>query len=195
MVWIQPETLTGRLVVVEPLSDLHVEGLWRNTDPDIFRFTFDRPADSSLPAFATFIRGQLDAPGTVPFALRLGATGELVGCTAYLDMRPNHRGLEIGSTWIARAYQGSVVNPESKYLLLRRAFEVLGALRVQLKTDGRNLQSQRAIEKLGARHEGVLRKHLVLPDGYVRDTVMYSITDDEWPEVRTKLSARLGYSP
>ncbi len=112
-----------------------------------------------------------------------------------MDVRPAHRGLEIGYTWIARAYQGTRVNPECKYLLLRHAFEKLGAIRVQLKTDGRNLQSQHAIEKLGAVKEGVLRKHLILPDGYVRDTVMYSITDSEWPHVKSRLEARLGYIP
>jgi len=112
-----------------------------------------------------------------------------------MDIRPEHHGLEIGATWIGKAYQGTSVNPENKYMLLRQAFERLGAIRVQLKTDGRNLQSQAAIAKLGAKHEGVLRKHVLLPDGYERDTVMYSITDDEWPAVKAALEERLGYVP
>ena len=122
-------------------------------------------------------------------------TGQAVGVSSYTDVRPEHRGLEIGGTWIGRTYQRTAVNPECKYLMLRHAFENLGAVRVQLKTDSRNTQSQRAIEKLGAQKEGVLRKHIILPDGYVRDTVMYSITVEEWPEVRVGLEDRLGYTP
>jgi RimJ/RimL family protein N-acetyltransferase len=122
-------------------------------------------------------------------------TGQSVGVTCYMDIRPAHRGLEIGSTWIARPYQGTRVNPESKYLLLRHAFENLGAVRVQLKTDGRNRQSQAAIAKLGAQREGVLRKHLILQDGYIRDTVMFSIIAEEWPAVKAGLETRLGYAP
>jgi ribosomal-protein-alanine N-acetyltransferase len=87
------------------------------------------------------------------------------------------------------------VNPENKYLLLRHAFETLGAIRVQLKTDGRNLHSQRAIAKLGAKLEGTMRRHIIMPDGYFRDTVMYSIIDDEWPGVKAGLEERLGYVP
>ncbi len=115
--------------------------------------------------------------------------------TSYLDIRPQDRALEIGFTWVAKPYQATAVNPECKYLLLRHAFEEQGAVRVQLKTDLRNLQSQAAIAKLGAVREGVLRKHMVMPDGHVRDTVMYSVTNDEWPAVRRRLEERLGYAP
>jgi RimJ/RimL family protein N-acetyltransferase len=125
----------------------------------------------------------------------LAETGQAVGVTSYLDIRAKDRGLEIGFTWLARQHQGSRVNPECKFLLLRHAFDGLAAVRVQLKTDSRNLQSQRAIEKLGAVREGVLRKQMVMPDGYVRDTVMYSVTHDEWPRVRELLAERLGYVP
>ena len=118
-------------------------------------------------------------------------TGRAIGITCFLDIRPAHRALEIGFTWLGRTWQGGAANPEAKLLQLRHAFEVLEAVRVQLKTDLRNLQSQHAIEKLGAVREGVLRKQMVLPDGHVRDTVMYAITDDEWPRVRDGLEARL----
>jgi len=121
----------------------------------------------------------------------LGATGEPIGSTSYLDIRPQHRGLEIGRTWIGKRWQGTVVNPESKYLLLRHAFESLGAVRVQFKTDANNIRSQRAIEKLGARREGVLRRYQVRSNGCHRDSVMYSIIDEEWPEVKARLEARL----
>ena len=115
--------------------------------------------------------------------------------TCYLDIRPQDRALEIGFTWIGKPYQRTPVNPECKYLLFRHAFDDQQAVRVQLKTDLRNVQSQRAIEKLGAVREGVLRKHMIRPDGYMRDTVMYSVTADEWPEVRARLEKRLGYIP
>jgi RimJ/RimL family protein N-acetyltransferase len=112
-----------------------------------------------------------------------------------MDIRPEHRGLEIGWTWIGKAYQGTQVNPENKYLLLRHAFETLGAIRVQLKTDARNIQSQRAMAKLGAKLEGTLRNQIILPDGYYRHSVMFSVIADEWPEVKAAIERRLGYVP
>ena len=106
-----------------------------------------------------------------------------------MDIRAAHRGLEIGWTFVAPAFQRTAINTECKRLLLTHAFETLGCLRVQLKTDLRNLKSQRAIERLGAVKEGVLRQHIVYHDGYVRDSVLYSITAAEWPEVKRRLSA------
>jgi RimJ/RimL family protein N-acetyltransferase len=137
----------------------------------------------------------LSMPGRIPFAIVIKDTGAVAGTTSYLDIKPADRGLEIGYTWLGKAFQGSYVNPENKYMLLRHAFETLDAIRVQLKTDGRNIQSQRAMSKMGAKLEGTLRKHVVLPDGYLRDSVMFSITDDEWPDVKSALEARLGYTP
>jgi RimJ/RimL family protein N-acetyltransferase len=118
-------------------------------------------------------------------------TGRAVGTSSYLDAQPEHRGVEIGFTWIAPAHRGTSVNPESKLLMLSHAFDEKGAERVQLKCDARNTQSQAAIARLGAVREGVLRKHRVLPDGFVRDTVMFSITRAEWPGVREGLGARI----
>jgi RimJ/RimL family protein N-acetyltransferase len=123
----------------------------------------------------------------VPFAIVLRASGRAVGSTRYIDIRRAHRGLEIGWTWIGREWQRTAVNSECKRLLLEHAFEVLGALRVQLKTDARNTRSQRAIERLGAKREGVLRAHMVLADGFVRDSVMYSVIAAEWPSVKQGL--------
>ena len=128
----------------------------------------------------------------VPFAQVLIESGRAIGGTTYMDIQHANRGVEIGSTWIGRAHHGTRVNPEAKYLLLRHAFEEQGAIRVQLKTDSRNLQSQRAIEKLGAVKEGILRNHMIMPDGHYRHTVMYSLTDDEWPAAKARLEARLG---
>jgi len=104
-----------------------------------------------------------------------------------MDIQRRHRGLEIGSTWLGKPWQRTGINTEAKYLLLRHAFEVLGAARVQLKTDLRNTQSQTAIARLGAVREGVLRKHKIVRDGFLRDSVMFSIIDDEWPAVKTRL--------
>ncbi len=135
------------------------------------------------------------AAGERPVRHRAGGDRRAGGATAYLDIRPANRGLEIGRTWIGLAHQGTRVNPESKYLLLRHAFEVLGAVRVQLKTDLRNDRSQRAIERLGAQREGVLRKLQCRADGTFRDTVIYALTDDDWPAARSRLEERLGGDP
>ncbi|HET7076905.1 MAG TPA: GNAT family protein [Chloroflexia bacterium] len=191
---VAPITLQGREIRLEPLTLDHAPALWRQADPAIFAY-IPHPVDDTLPAFETYLSGLLRAPDYQPFAMVRQETGQSVGVTCYMDIRPAHRGLEIGSTWIARPYQGTRVNPESKYLLLRHAFENLGAVRVQLKTDGRNRQSQAAIAKLGAQREGVLRKHLILQDGYIRDTVMFSIIAEEWPAVKAGLETRLGYAP
>ena len=118
-------------------------------------------------------------------------TERAIGATRYLNIDPGNRNLEIGGTWYGLEHQGTGVNAEAKYLLLRHAFESLGCLRVQLKTDLRNIRSQRAIERLGAVKEGLLRKHMTQPGGYVRDSLIYSIIDDEWPAVKSGLEARL----
>ena len=114
-----------------------------------------------------------------------------MGSSRYLNIRPRDHGLEIGYTWLGREFQRTAVNTEAKYLLLENAFDVIGAHRVELKTDLRNLRSQKAIERLGAQKEGVLRRHMVTQGGYVRDSVCYSITDLDWPRVRVPLAAKL----
>ncbi|HEX9991037.1 MAG TPA: GNAT family protein [Chloroflexia bacterium] len=192
---VEPVTIEGRTLRLEPLSMSHAEGLWRVAEPVIFKYTTVVLEDTTLEAFRAYVQRNLDMPGRVPFTMILKETGQPIGTSSYFDIRPEHRGLEIGYTWIARPYQGTQVNPECKYLMLRHAFETLGAIRVQLKTDRRNLQSQRAMEKLGAIREGTLRKQIILPDGTFRDSVMFSITDEEWPQVKASLEARLGYVP
>ncbi len=190
----QPPTLEGRHVRLEPLADLHAPDLLAAAqDDEVWRYMpIARPRTlldverMIAEALAAQDRGE-----QLPFAILERASGRAIGSTRYLDLRLAHRGLEIGWTWIAPAFQRSAINTECKLLLLTHAFEAFGCLRVQLKTDLRNLRSQAAIERLGARREGVLRKHFVLWDGYVRDTLMYSITDSEWPEVQLRLSAAL----
>ena len=192
--WVEPVTLQGQVVRVEPLAPSHAADLFAaGQDPAIWAYM---PADPSASAAAVtaWIHDALAerAAGTqLPFAIVELASGVAVGSTRYLTITPRDRGIEIGWTWLAPRVQRSAVNTECKYLLLRHAFETLGAIRVQLKTDARNLISQRAIERLGAVREGVLRKHMIVLHGHQRDTVMYSITDDELPAVKARLAGML----
>ena len=190
---VQPVTLEGNIVRLEPVQDRHAADLAEALDNDIFQyFAALRPQSCSVPDVEKYLRALKVLPNVVPFAVVLKETGKAVGSTTYMDIRAAHRGLEIGMTWYGKDYHGTLVNPEAKLLLLEHAFERLGCVRVQLKTDGRNLQSQRAIEKLGAKKEGVLRRHMIMFDGFVRDTVMYSILPEEWPDVKAGLLNRLG---
>ena len=189
---VHPLTLEGRHVRLEPLAALHAPDLLLAAQDDALWAYMPIPRPRTLAAIEALIADALAAQERgeqLPFAILERGSGVALGSTRYLDLRLEHRGLEIGWTWIAPAQQRTAVNSECKLLLLAHAFETLGCLRVQLKTDSRNLRSQAAIERLGARKEGVLRKHYVLWDGYVRDTVMYSITDEQWPEVKARLSA------
>jgi ribosomal-protein-alanine N-acetyltransferase len=192
---VEPIVLTGPTLRLEPARLDQAPALWPKLGHEVFRHTLEWPHDGSLDAFAEWLRKSLATPDTLLFAVVPLAPGEgdgPVGVTGYLDIRPAHFGLEIGRTILAPAVQGTRVNPESKYLLLRHAFEDLGVVRVQFKTDLHNLHSQRAIEKLGAVREGVLRRFQARSSGFVRDTVVYSITDEEWPAVKGGLEARLG---
>jgi len=188
---VRPVRLEGPALRLEPLALEHAPRLWPHVHPEIFRHTLETPRDASYAAFQDWMRYSLAVADSQLWALVLKETGEAVGVSGYLEIRPPHRGLEVGRTWIGKAHQGTRVNPESKLLLLRHAFEDLGAVRVQLKTDLNNLQSQRAIEKLGARREGVLRRYQTRSNGTVRDTVVYSVLAEEWPAVKAGLEARL----
>ena len=191
---VQPLVLEGAYVRLEPLDVHHAEGLFAvGGDAEIWRY-LPRPKLGSVSDAQQMIEAAKAAAADgsqLPFAIVERATGRAVGSTRYLDIRRKDRGLEIGWTWLGTAYQRTPINTESKYLLLRHAFDDLGTIRVQLKTDLRNERSQRAIERLGAIREGVLRKHVVLWDGFIRDTAYYSILDNEWPGVRQRLEAFL----
>jgi N-acetyltransferase len=192
---VTPTTLEGRVVRLEPLRLDHAAALFAVASPDLFAISPQGPEPWTVEGMRAEIASVLAHTDCVAFAIIDPRTGAPIGRTTYMDIRPAHRGLEIGRTWIARPHQGTAVNPESKFLLLRHAFEALGAIRVQLKTDARNVHSQRAIARIGAVREGLLRNHMILPDGVVRDTVIFSITSAEWPEVRQRLANRLGYEP
>jgi RimJ/RimL family protein N-acetyltransferase len=131
----------------------------------------------------------------VPFAVVHLESGRIAGATRYMEIRPADRGLEIGGTWYGIEFQRTAVNTECKYLLLQHAFEELKCIRVQFKTDSRNVRSQRAIERIGAVREGMLRNHMILPDGTFRHSVYYSILDSEWPAVKALLQGKLDRSP
>lgn len=191
---VQPVTLIGDHVRLEPLALSHAGGLLAaGGDPSIWTH-FIRPMPRELAEIRSWIEEALagQAHGArLPFAIIARPIEQVAGSTSYLNISPPDRSLEIGWTWLGTAWQRTATNSECKLLLLRHAFETLGAVRVQLKTDLRNERSQRAIERLGAVREGVLRKYQVTQGGRHRDTVMYSILDDEWPRVRAGLEARL----
>lgn len=187
-------TLTGNVVRLEPLRREHAEALFRAAqDPTIWPYMSYNPS-VSLTAMHTWINKALEAQARgeeVPFVIVSLATNEAVGSTRYMAIVPQNRGLEIGWTWLNRAVRRTAINTECKYLLLQHAFETLGAIRVQIKTDSRNLTSQRAIERLGAAKEGVLRNHVIMPDGYYRHSVYYSILDTEWATVKANLEDKM----
>ncbi|SHE72508.1 GNAT family N-acetyltransferase [Streptoalloteichus hindustanus] len=192
--WWERPVLVGPHVRLEPLTAEHAEGLHAaGADPEVWTWLNQRqPAD--LDATRRMVADKLVAAERrdhLPWVQVDLATGAVAGTTSYYGVDPQHRSLSIGYTWLGRRWQRTPINTEAKLLLLTRAFEELGALRVGWQTDIRNERSQRAIERLGARREGVLRKHRVRPDGTIRDTVQYSMTDDEWPAARERLTGRL----
>ena len=187
---LSPVTLTGRHARLEPLSEAHLPSLLRHgADPQIWRWMPTLRDDPRESVRVWFTNAQANAAqGTVlPWAIVDVASGEAVGGTTYLDIALADKRVEIGSTWHAKAVWRTAINTECKFLLLRHAFETLGCNRVQLKTDKRNERSQAAIARLGAVREGVLRAQMVMPDGWVRDTVMFSILKAEWPAVKARL--------
>jgi RimJ/RimL family protein N-acetyltransferase len=186
----QPVILKGRLIQLEPLSLEHVAGLAAvGLDPEIWQFMLygEMKNEADIRRWVEDLLARQAAGSDLPFAVRMRASGEIAGATRYLNIDPDHRHVEVGGTWYGKHYQRTGVNTEAKYLLFRHAFETLGCIRVQIKTDSRNLRSQAAIVRIGAVREGVMRKHMILPDGQIRDSVYYSIIDDEWAQVKQRL--------
>lgn len=192
--WVEPVVLEGTFVRLEPLREEHAAPLFLiGNDPSIWRYMLYGAWDTEE-KMRDWVRDMLSrqAAGTdLPFVVFHKASGRVAGATRYLEIRPAHRGLEIGGTWYGLEFQRTAVNTECKYLLLRHAFETLGAIRVQFKTDSRNERSQRAIERLGAVREGLLRNHMILQDGVIRHSIYYSILDSEWPQVKARLERML----
>jgi len=185
--------LTGRHVRLEPLSLDHVPALCEvGLDAELWRWI---PILVTTPeAMRAYVEAALRdrAAGTAePFATIDLASGRAAGSTRYMNIDRANRRVEIGSTWLAPPWQRTVVNTEAKYLMLRHAFETLGCIRVELKTDSLNQRSRTAIERIGARFEGIFRNHMICYGGRIRHTAWYSIVDAEWPEVKARLEARL----
>ncbi len=189
-----PVLLAGDVVRLEPLDVRHADDLVEAAaDPAIWLY-MPIPQPDSLEQVRGWIAEtakQATSGDQLPFAIVDAGSGRVIGSTRYLEIRREWRTLEIGWTWLAASAQRTAVNTEAKFLLLRHAFEDLGALRVQFKTDLRNTRSQQALERLGAVREGVLRKQRINHDGYVRDAVYFSIIDSEWGAVKQRLQGRL----
>ena len=190
---IEPVTLEGRYLVLEPLAERHARDLFEvMQDEDVCRY-LAWPPPKALDETLTLIRQAEELMArreSIVFAQIWKATGRAIGSTRLLDVRPNDRQVEIGSTFLGRESWRTPANTESKLLFLRHCFETLGCVCVAFKTDGRNVRSQEAIARLGAVREGTLRKHMNVR-GFQRDTVYFSILDTEWPAIRTTLSTRL----
>jgi RimJ/RimL family protein N-acetyltransferase len=191
--FVRPVTLTGELVTLEPLRRDHVGALAAAAaDGRLWELWYTSvPTREGMAADVEAKLALTDAGAMLPFVVRRNDSGAVVGMTTYCNIDAEGPRLEIGYTWAAASAQRSGVNTESKLLLLGHAFEQLGCLAVEFRTHWHNRQSRQAIAALGAKQDGVLRNHRRLPDGSLRDTVVFSITDAEWPAVRTGLRHRL----
>ncbi len=189
-----PVTLSGKYVELVPLERAHRDALWDSANhPEVWRFLRTGPVSSVQDldtVIATLLAAQ-SAGTDLPFTTRLVPLHRAIGMTRFLRIDRGNQWVEIGGTWLDPAYWRTPVNTEAKWLMLRYAFEVEGAHRVQLQTDSRNERSQHAIARLGAVREGVLREDVLLTDGYFRSSVYYSVLASEWPGVRSDLESRL----
>ena len=193
MLHIEPVTLSTERLVLRPLSLDDVPALAEAArDGELWEkrtTTVPRPE-----GFEDYVRKalELQAAGlALPFTTVVKDGDRVVGSTRYMNIDAAHHRVEIGTTWIARSWQRSFVNTHAKFLMLRHAFEGLGCLAVELRTHRLNDQSRAAIERLGAKLDGILRQHMIMPDGHIRDTAVYSITRDEWPAVKEGLERRM----
>ncbi|MEH6582386.1 MAG: GNAT family protein [Halioglobus sp.] len=184
---VNPVLLKGETVRLEPLSQEHAQGLFnRGQSVDDWSY-MPRACFVDMADTRQWIDEALQAPGQLPFAIVETGKNKAVGSTRFLNIRNEHRTLEIGWTWLGKEWQRTAVNTEVKSLLLTHAFERLGCVRVEFKTDGRNLRAQHALERIGATREGVLRNHMIVQSNYVRDSVYFSVLDREWLEVKERL--------
>jgi N-acetyltransferase len=194
---VTPVTLEGNWVRLEPLGEQHVADLVVAADEDEIWTWMPVRMKSEEDLRAWMAAAHTDrANGTaLPFAIIERASGKAVGSTRFMDIRVKDRGIEIGWTWLAKQVRRTPVNTECKYLLMRHAFEELGCIRLQLKTDSLNERSRTAILRIGAQFEGVLRNHMIRPDGTYRHSAYYSVLDSEWPTVKERLERILAGEP
>jgi RimJ/RimL family protein N-acetyltransferase len=184
-------TLTGRRITLEPLAASHASELASAVGELWCSWYTTVPKPEGMAAEIERRLRLREQGAMLPFAIRRNDTGEAVGMTTFMNLDPANRRLEIGSTWLARSAQRTGINAEAKLLLLGHAFEALNCIAVEFRTHWHNLQSRRAIAELGAKQDGVLRNHQLWRDGTLRDTVVFSIIESEWPTVRLSLSKRL----
>ena len=200
MAFVDPVALEGRHVVLSPMTRERAESiaaalaaaaadgnLWESKVTSI-------PRPEGAKAYVAQALAELDAGVSMPFVTVDRASGKAVGSTRYMNIEAPHRRLEIGTTWIGKSFQRTAINTEAKYLMLRHAFETLHCIAVDLRTHEKNVQSRAAIERLGAKLDGLLRNHRIMPDGSLRNTATYSIVESEWPEVKARLEARSSWS-
>ena len=194
---LDPVVLEGRQVRLEPLTLDHLDALSEVAlDPDLWRWTSERAGSiDELRAYVERALAAQQSGSALPFATIARSIGKPVGSTRFANVDLGNGRLEIGWTWLGREWQRTALNTEAKYLMMKHAFETLGVRRVEFKTDARNERSRAAIHRIGAKEEGTLRKHLVTASGRVRDTVYYSVIDDEWPAVQIRLEERLTVIP
>jgi N-acetyltransferase len=191
--WVKPVTLEGSIVRLEPLSLDHLDGLAEvGFEESIWRWTLVQPTEiNGLRAWVEAAVAQRESGSEMPFATIDAATGRPIGSTRFMSIVPEHRRLEIGWTWVAPAWQRTGANQEAKYLQLRHAFEVLGANRVEFKTDSLNEKANPALLSIGATFEGTFRNHMIMPGGRLRHSNYYSVTAQEWPAVKELLEGRI----
>ena len=191
---IGPVTLDGHHVRLEPVSLAHVPALWRAASPRRSGgiLLYARSEEEMRGDVASELAKQ-EAGLVVRFVTVAKAIAQPVGSTSYLNIDRQHRRVEIGGTWITPAWQRSAINTEAKYLQLRHAFETLGCIRVEFKTDALNTKSRQALARIGATEEGTFRNHMIMPDGRIRHSVYFSITHDEWPRVKAHLEGLVCY--
>ena len=190
---VQPVTLEGKCIRLEPLSLAHHAALCHvGLDQDVWRWiTAPVRTPEEMRAYIETALAEQAAGTALPFATIERASGRAIGSTRYGNIDRSNRRVEIGWTWIARPWQRTAVNTEAKYLMLRHAFETLGCIRVELKTDSLNERSRKAILRIGAQEEGTFRNHMITASGRIRHTVYYSIIDSEWPAVKANLEEKL----
>jgi RimJ/RimL family protein N-acetyltransferase len=194
MPWIAPVTLAGRHATLEPLTLEHQDALIEAArDGELWKLWYTTvPAPEKMADNIAFRLNWQAQGGMLAFVVRAATTGKVIGATTYCNVVEAHRRVEIGHTWYAKSVQRSAVNTECKLMLLTHAFEALGCMGVEFRTHWLNQQSRRAIERLGAKLDGVLRNHQIQPDGSLRDTCVYSIVAHEWPAIRNHLRFKLG---
>jgi RimJ/RimL family protein N-acetyltransferase len=194
MMDIVPVVLEGRRVRMEPLNlERHFDGLREiGLDPDLWLYTMNQiKTEADLRAYLETALQEQEAGKSLPFATIDIASDRVAGCTRFGNIERAHRRVEIGWTWVGVPFRRSHVNTEAKYLMFRHAFETWGCMRVELKTGAHNLRSQNAMLRIGAKQEGTLRKHGVADSGFIRDTVYFSVLDDEWPAVKLRLTSMM----